>query len=168
MALHIDIEQKVYSVNLADSKQPYQQINLGSVIHLPIQEKFFGLVKQTPKGEFVFQVKLENADGLLLSSTEKPFLLSVQGKEWNEEVTAVVDSCDVPIYVSFNPNAVIDCPVTIKKKDIYTMSFKIVVRDPENEEEEYLGEDSIQVHIEPFRSEPLFRIDLKCKEVIYS
>lgn len=168
MALHIDIEQKVYSVNLADSKQPYQQINLGSVIHLPIQEKFFGLVKQTPKGEFVFQVKLEDADGLLLSSTEKPFLLSVQGKEWNEEVTAVVDSCDVPIYVSFNPNAVIDCPVTIKKKDIYTMSFKIVVRDPENEEEEYLGEDSIQVHIEPFRSEPLFRIDLRCKEVIYS
>lgn len=124
MALHIDIEQKTYSVNLADSNQPYQQINLGAVIHLPVQEKFFGLVKQTPKGEYIFKVELENADGLILSPTEKPFLLSVQGKEWDEQITAMVTSCDVPMYLSFNPNAVIDCPVTIKEKDVYTMNLR--------------------------------------------
>ena len=132
MALHIDIEQKTYSVNLADRNQPYQQINLGAVIHLPVQEKFFGLVKQTPKGDFEFQVELIDADGLTLSSTEKPFLLSVQGKEWNEQITTMVNSCDVPMYVSFNPNAVMDCPVTIKEKDVYTISFRIAVKDPEN------------------------------------
>lgn len=168
MALHIDIEQKTYSVNLADRNQPYQQINLGAVIHLPVQEKFFGLVKQTPKGDFEFQVELIDADGLTLSSTEKPFLLSVQGKEWNEQITTMVSSCDVPMYVSFNPNAVMDCPVTIKEKDVYTISFRIAVKDPENKEEEYLGEGSIKVHIEPFRSEPLFRMELKCKETVYS
>lgn len=168
MALHIDIEQKTYSVNLADSNQPYQQINLGAVIHLPVQEKFFGLVKQTPKGEYIFKVELENADGLILSPTEKPFLLSVQGKEWDEQITAMVTSCDVPMYLSFNPNAVIDCPVTIKEKDVYTMNFKIAVKDPDNEDEAYLGEDSIQVHIEPFRSEPLFKIGLQYTEMVFS
>ncbi|WP_455998824.1 hypothetical protein [Phocaeicola barnesiae] len=168
MALHIDIEQKTYSVNLADKNQPYQQINLGAVIHLPVQEKFFGLVKQTPKGNFEFKVELIDADGLTLSSTEKPFLLSVQGKEWNERITAAVSSCDVPMYVSFNPNAVMDCPVTIREKDVYRISFGIAVKDPENKEEEYLGVGSIQVHIEPFRPEPLFRMELECAEMVYT
>lgn len=168
MALHIDIEQKTYSVNLADKNQPYQQINLGAVIHLPVQEKFFGLVKQTPKGEYEFRIELIDADGLTLSSIEKPFLLSVQGKEWDEQITAMISSCDVPMYVSFNPNAVIDCPVTIREKGIYTISFRIAVKDPENKEEEYLGEGSIQVHIEPFRSEPLFRMELLCAEMVYT
>lgn len=168
MAFHIEIEQKTYSVNLADRNQPYQQINLGAVIHLPVQEKFFGLVKQTPKGEFEFRVELVSADGLLLSPTEKPFLLSVQGKEWNERVTAMVGSCDVPMYLSFNPNAVVDCPVKIKEKDVYTMCFKIAVKDTENEDVEYLGEDSIRVHIEPFRSEPIFSLDLQNVDMLYS
>lgn len=168
MAFHIEIEQKTYSVNLADRNQPYQQINLGAVIHLPVQEKIFGLVKQTPKGEFEFRVELVSADGLFLSPTEKPFLLSVQGKEWSERVTAMVGSCDVPMYLSFNPNAVVDCPVTIKEKDVYTMCFKIAVKDTEDEDVEYLGEDSIRVHIEPFRSEPVFSMELQNVDMVYS
>ena len=83
MALLINIEQKTYSVNLADRNQSYQQINIGSVIHLPVQKKLFGLVKQTPKGKFEFQVELVDGGELTFSSTEKPFLLSVQGVEWD-------------------------------------------------------------------------------------
>lgn len=168
MALLINIEQKTYSVNLVDRNQSYQQINIGSVIHLPVQKKLFGLVKQTPKGKFEFQVELVDGGELTFSSTEKPFLLSVQGVEWDDRVTALVDSSDVPMYLSFNPNAVIDCPVKITERDLYTIHFKILVKDPEDGEVAYLGEDSIQVHIEPFRSEPIFNLELTYEELEYS
>lgn len=126
------------------------------------EDRGIGRKMATLRGTFKYQIELIDDAKLTLEGC--PILCSLGGSIFSSESYFDVQGPGtIDLKLAFKPSAIKDCPDCLDKKRVYTLSFKLYIKD-EQRNNSVLGEvdGNITIHVLPYT--PYLKFDFKPEE----